>query len=183
MTQPWRDRDDRDVCSFTLSHSATSFAAAIFVAAEMRFTMKTIARYIVCIAAGSVVSLGGCDSRESTPAARTTSSTPERSTTTTPADNTGRNWDDAGRDAKTPIDQSQSTEHIKLTADIRKAVMANDMLSMGAKNCKIITDTSGQVWLRGVVDSQAEKDQIQRLARQIAGTNNVTNELEVKVAS
>ena len=149
----------------------------------MRLTMKTITRFIACIAAGSVVSLSGCDSRESTPAARTTSSTPERSTTTPPADNTGGNWDDHERDAKTPMDQSQSTAHIKLTADIRKAVMANDMLSMGAKNCKIITDTSGQVWLRGVVNSQAKKDQIQRMARQIAGTNNVTNELEVKDAS
>ncbi len=142
--------------------------------------MKTITRCIACIAAGCVVSLSGCESNENSPTANTSSTTPTRSTANTSADNTGNNRDDLGRDAKTPMDQSQSSEHVKLTADIRQAVVADDMLSMGAKNCKIITDTSGRVWLRGVVNSQAEKDLIEMKARQIAGANNVTNELEVK---
>lgn len=149
--------------------------------------MKTFTRCIVCIAAGSVVSLSGCDTRDNSPASgtsstpsRTTTSSPPATTTTADADNTGRNWDDRDRDAMTPIDQSQSSAHITMTADIRRAVMSDDMLSMNAKNSKIITDKSGQVWLRGVVNSRAEKDRIETLAREIAGANNVTNELEVK---
>lgn len=142
--------------------------------------MNNIMICIALIASGCAFSLSGCNTRDDSPAARTTSQTvPVRSTSTTPADNTGSNWDD-GRDAMTPMDQSQSSEHVKLTADIRQAVIADDTLSMGAKNCKIITDNSGRVWLRGVVYSQAEKDLIERIAKRIAGTNIVTNELEVK---
>lgn len=137
--------------------------------------MKSITRLIVCIAAGSVLSLSGCDTRDNSPASGTTSSTPDRNTTTSSAD-----ADNTGRNSMTPMNQSQSSEHITMTADIRRAVMEDDMLSMGAKNSKIITDDSGRVWLRGVVDSQSEKDRIQSIARQIAGTNNVTNELEVQ---
>ncbi|MCC5785287.1 MAG: BON domain-containing protein [Phycisphaerales bacterium] len=78
------------------------------------------------------------------------------------------------------MDQSQSSEHVQLTADVRRAVLAEDSLSMGAKNCKIITDKSGRVWLRGAVNTQTEKEMIERIARRIAGEDTVTNELEVK---
>jgi hyperosmotically inducible protein len=156
--------------------------------------MKTVTSYIACIAAGCLLSVSGCDTRDNSPTT-TTTSTPARSTTsapatTAPADTTDRDWYDvqtdrdreSDRDAKTPMDQSQSSEHISQTADIRRAVMADETLSMGAKNCKIITDQSGRVWLRGVVSSQAEKNQIESIARRIAGANNVTNELEVNVS-
>ncbi len=157
--------------------------------------MKTMTRFIVCVAAGSVVSLSGCDTRDNSPASGTSATpssntTPSRNTNTTApnntnqnqydADNTGRNQDDRDQNGMTPIDQSQSSEHISITSDIRRAVVDDDMLSMNAKNCKIITDDSGRVWLRGPVSSQAEKDRIENIAQQIAGARNVTNELEVK---
>lgn len=80
----------------------------------------------------------------------------------------------------TPMNQSQSSEHVRITADIRRAVIGDDTLSMGAKNCKIITDDQGRVWLRGVVYSRDEKDRIESIATRVAGANNVTNELEIK---
>lgn len=79
----------------------------------------------------------------------------------------------------TPMNQSQTSEHVSLTADIRRAIISDDTLSAGAKNCKIITDSSGMVWLRGAVKSNGEKNLIGRIARQIAGENAVTNELEI----
>ena len=53
-------------------------------------------------------------------------------------------------------------------------------MSMNAQNCKIITDKSGIVTLRGPVASQAEKDAIEAKAKTIAGVTSVVNELEVK---
>ncbi|TVQ30958.1 MAG: BON domain-containing protein [Phycisphaeraceae bacterium] len=141
--------------------------------------MKTFTRSFACIAAGCVVSLSGCDSSENTPARSDTSTTPTSSDRAS-ADNTGRNYDDHDRDAMTPMNQSQSGEHVRTTADIRRAVMGDDMLSTGAKNCKIITDDQGRVWLRGVVYSRDEKDRIESIATRVAGANNVTNELEIK---
>lgn len=152
------------------------------VATELRFVMKHITLCIALFAAGSVISLSSCDSRDDASAARAARSSqpaPDRGTSTTPPDNTGSNRDDVGR---TPLDQSETREHVKLTADIRQAIVEDDTLSMTATNCKIITDKSGRVWLRGVVDSQAEKDLIEQIAMQIAGANTVMNELEVKDA-
>lgn len=95
-----------------------------------------------------------------------------------PADNTARNRADTTPEAKTPMDQSNSSADVKITADIRTAIMSDDM-SMNAQNCKIITD-AGVVTLRGPVESQAEKDAIEAKARAVAGVVRVVNELEVK---
>ncbi len=141
--------------------------------------MNTMTIRIALIATGSAFALSGCDSRNDSTGTGTSQTDSVRGTSTTPADNTGSNRDDSQRDARTPMDQSESSEHIRLTADIRRAVVADDTLSTNAKNCKIITDESGRVWLRGVVESQSEKDQVERIATQIAGTGIVTNELEV----
>lgn len=131
------------------------------------------------IAAAGALGLSGCDSRESAPTTPATQTTQDRGGTTTPADNTRNNRGDAGRDAKTPMNQSQSSEHIGLTADIRRAIISDETLSAEAKNCKIITDDSGRVWLRGTVKSQGEKDLVGRIAGRIAGEDIVTNELEI----
>jgi osmotically-inducible protein OsmY len=158
-----------------------------FVATELRYVMNNVTSCITLIATASVFSLTGCDVRNDSSTARTTESATDRTTRTTAADNTddheadntGSNADNVGHDSITSLDQSEASEHISLTADIRQAVIADDSLSISAKNCKIITDESGSVWLRGVVDSMAEKDRIERIARQLAGTNSVKNELEI----
>lgn len=81
---------------------------------------------------------------------------------------------------KTTADQSQSAANIKITADIRRAIMEDSSMSMNAQNCKIITDESGRVTLRGVVENQAEKDSVQTKAVAVAGVSKVDNQLEIK---
>ena len=79
----------------------------------------------------------------------------------------------------TPMDQGNNAEDIRITAQIRKEVVANHGLSMNAKNVKIITQ-NGKVTLRGPVNTQEEKDTIGDIATRIAQAGNVDNELEVK---
>jgi hypothetical protein len=78
-----------------------------------------------------------------------------------------------------PFEQSEKAEDIKLTSDIRKAVLAADGLSMAADNVQIIT-RDGVVLLRGNVESQAEKDAIEKIAHSAAGVAQVQNQLVVK---
>jgi hyperosmotically inducible periplasmic protein len=94
-------------------------------------------------------------------------------------DNTGRNVRDRGGDTKTPGDQSESEADRTVTQQIRKAVVADDSLSIMAKNVKIIT-ADGVVTLRGPVQNPHEKATIEAKARQLAGVNKVDNQLEVK---
>jgi hyperosmotically inducible protein len=97
-------------------------------------------------------------------------------------DNTARNEVDRSGDTKTPMDQSESSAAIRITADIRRAIMDDKSMSTGAQNCKIITDDAGVVTLRGVVSSQAEKDSIAAKATGVVGVKQVDNQLEVKIS-
>jgi len=95
------------------------------------------------------------------------------------ADNTAKNERDASGDTKTSGDQSNSPEDIKLTAAIRRAIVADDSLTMTATNVKIIT-ADGKVTLRGPVKTAAEKTKIAELAKKEAGKATIDNQLEVK---
>jgi len=104
----------------------------------------------------------------------------KRSTTTREdVDNTERNMRDRDPDAITPMDQSESKEDRRITQEIRKSIMADDSLSSNAKNVKVITIDS-KVTLRGVVDSNQEKQVLASKANQVNGVKNVDNQLEVK---
>lgn len=142
-------------------------------------------RPIVFLACAGLPLLAACDRRnEPTPTARdsNTSIRSRDQTRPTPApDNTAKNKGDASKDAKTPMDQSQSSEDVKLTAEIRRAIMSDSAMSTNAQNCKIITDKTGLVTLRGVVSSQAEKDSIEAKAKAVVGVARVDNQLEVKI--
>lgn len=96
----------------------------------------------------------------------------------TPPDNTKVNERDRNAAAQTPIDQGNNETDLKITQQIRQAVMANDSLSFTAKNVKIITN-GGRVTLRGPVKTVAERDAIDAAARKVAGTQ-VDNQIEVK---
>jgi hyperosmotically inducible periplasmic protein len=98
-------------------------------------------------------------------------------TTAADADNTDRNERDRNDGTLTPMDQSNSTSDVQLSANIRKAIVGDDSLSFDAKNVKIIAN-GGQVTLRGSVNSAAEKAKIEAHARQIAGAR-VTSQLEI----
>lgn len=97
------------------------------------------------------------------------------------ADNTAKNERDRSGETLTSGDQSNSPEDIKITAAIRRAVVADKSLSMTAKNVKIIT-VQGKVTLRGPVTNAQEKATIARLAKSAAGKAKIQNQLEVKAS-
>lgn len=100
-----------------------------------------------------------------------------------PADNTGKNTRDRSGDTLTSSDQSSSdqsenSQDLKITQEVRKAIVADDSLSMNAQNVKVIT-TSGVVTLRGPVNSPQEKAKVTAAAERIAGVKRVDDQLEV----
>jgi hyperosmotically inducible periplasmic protein len=94
-------------------------------------------------------------------------------------DNSAVNERDRDPNAKTPIDQDENQRDVNITAEIRKAVVAHENMSINGQNVKIIT-SAGKVTLRGPVNSQVEKEVIDRIAKKVAGKDNVTNEIDVK---
>jgi len=104
---------------------------------------------------------------------------PPKATQAPAPDNTARNARDASPGTPTADGQGQSESDVRITADIRRAIVADESLSMNAHNCKVIT-RGGVVTLRGPVETQAEKDAIATLARGVVGESNVVNELEIK---
>ena len=97
------------------------------------------------------------------------------------ADNTEKNQRDRSGETRTPGDQSNSSEDVKITAAIRSAIFKEDSLSATAKNVKIIT-ADGTVTLRGPVQNAAEKAKIAELAQSAAGNAKIDNQLGVKAS-
>jgi uncharacterized protein YjbJ (UPF0337 family) len=95
------------------------------------------------------------------------------------ADNSGKNVRDRDDRALTPVDQGGNESDRSITQEIRKAVVADDGLSMNAKNVKIIT-IDGVVTLRGPVKSADEKAKIASVSAKAAGVKRVDNQLEVE---
>lgn len=85
---------------------------------------------------------------------------------------------DSSAKAKTPFDQSESTDDIEITAKIRQRVVDLPEMSVNARNVKIIT-IAGKVTLRGPVNSADEREVIGQIAKDVAGEQNVDNQLEV----
>lgn len=113
-----------------------------------------------------------------TPATSSTPATSADATRPTSPDNTAVNERDAVRDTKTPIDQDENQADVTRTAEIRKRLLDQPDMSVNARNAKIIT-SQGKVTLRGPVDSEAERDALVKIATDIAGAENVDNQLEV----
>ena len=95
-------------------------------------------------------------------------------------DNTGRNVRDRNDRTLTPMDQGNSKADLNTTAQIRKEIIAGKNMSTSARNVKIITN-NGQVTLRGPVSTAEEKRLIGEIANRIARSENVDNQLEVKL--
>jgi hyperosmotically inducible periplasmic protein len=95
------------------------------------------------------------------------------------ADNTARNERDRSEAAKTPPDQGENAADLEISANIRKAIVADDTLSTNAHNVKIIT-SAGVVTLRGPVKSAQEKTAVETKAKQVAGVNRIESLLEVE---
>jgi len=94
-------------------------------------------------------------------------------------DNTKVNERDRNAEAPTPTKQGNDQMDLRITQQIRQAVMSDKSLSFTAKNVKIIT-SGGRVVLRGTVKTDAERGSIESAARKIAGDGQVENLIEVK---
>jgi len=100
----------------------------------------------------------------------------------TDVDNTKRNIRDRDDATLTPENQGGSESDREITRLIRKSIVSEtgaEKESLNARNVKIIT-VNGVVTLRGVVESQAEKDSVEARAKNVAGATKVINQLEVK---
>ena len=97
----------------------------------------------------------------------------------TQPDNTAKNERDRSGETQTSGDQSNSPADLKITQNIRSALMKDDELSMTAKNIKVIT-ANGQVTLRGPVKTAQEKTKISQIARSAGGGAQIVDQLEVK---
>ncbi len=96
-------------------------------------------------------------------------------------DNTAKNKRDRSGETQTSGDQSNNPQDIKISAAVRKAVVADKSLSATAKNVKIIT-VNEVVTLRGPVKTADEKTKIEQLAQSAAGNAKIDNQLEVKAS-
>jgi hyperosmotically inducible periplasmic protein len=99
----------------------------------------------------------------------------------TDRENTAMNQRDRSGETKTSGDQSNSSADLKTTQAVRRALMADNELSMTAKNIKVIT-ANGQVTLRGPVNSAQEKSKIDQIARSAANGARIVDQLDVKQA-
>ena len=87
--------------------------------------------------------------------------------------------DDAVRGAKpTASDQSNDPVDVRITREIRQAIVDDDSLSTNAHNVKVIT-VDGVVTLRGPVDDAAEQARVVSAAREVEGVKRIENQLEV----
>lgn len=94
------------------------------------------------------------------------------------AANSTRNKTQIERHELTARDQGNSKVDIEITRNIRRRVVSEKSFSGSAKNIKIIT-IGGAVTLKGPVQSQDEKEAIDKIAHEVAGRAQVNNELEV----
>jgi len=95
-----------------------------------------------------------------------------------PADNTKINKRDTSSKELTADQQGETKQDRELTQKIRRAVVKDKSLSTDAHNVKIIT-VGGMVTLKGPVRSEQEKRTIEEKASQIAGSANITSEIDI----
>jgi hyperosmotically inducible protein len=98
--------------------------------------------------------------------------------TVPPADNTKSNQTDASNREVTADSQKENETDRGLVSRIRKRLMADKALSTYAHNVKIVA-IGGQVTLNGVVRNDDEKKKVASLAEEVAGKQNVVNDLKV----
>jgi hyperosmotically inducible protein len=93
-------------------------------------------------------------------------------------DNTERNTRVRQSNAKTADQQSNTKSDVELTRQIRRSIVADKALSTNAHNVKVIT-RGGKVTLKGPVRNQGEKEAIEAKAIEIAGVENVSNQINI----
>lgn len=94
------------------------------------------------------------------------------------ASNTGINKRDRDDKTLTPMDQMNNQSDLKITQEIRQALMKGEF-SMDAQNIKVIT-RNGTVTLRGPVKTSAELEKINALVKAMPDIKSIDNQLQVK---
>lgn len=95
------------------------------------------------------------------------------------ADNTRMNQRDRSANEPTADQQKMAQSDRDITQQIRKSIMSDKSLSTYGHNVKVITQ-NGMVTLKGPVRSEEEKKAVEDKAAQVAGTDKVTNEIDVQ---
>lgn len=96
-----------------------------------------------------------------------------------PAPVTAKSPDGKSPTAAAATDQGNSKSEVQTVAAIRKRMVASKTLSFGAKNATVITQ-GAKCTLRGTVKSDAERSEIEGIARNTDGITEVDNQLVVK---
>lgn len=96
----------------------------------------------------------------------------------TAPDNTKANQTDPSNRQMTADSQKENETDRGLAQRIRKSIVADKGLSTYAHNVKIVA-INGQVTLNGVVRSDEERAKVASLAVEVAGKQNVVNDLKV----
>ena len=94
-------------------------------------------------------------------------------------ENTERNVRDKSGTTLTPEDQMETESDVDITANIRKAAVKDESLSVNAQNVKIIT-SNRNVTLRGIVENADENMKLENIAKKTRGVLRVDNQLEIK---
>jgi hyperosmotically inducible protein len=94
-------------------------------------------------------------------------------------DNTKTNQRDQNPSEPTADKQKENPTDRQLAQQIRRALVKDKSLSTNAHNVKVIAQ-DGTVTLKGPVDSEAEKQAVEAKAAQIAGSDKVTSDIQVR---
>jgi osmotically-inducible protein OsmY len=97
----------------------------------------------------------------------------------TPPDNTKVNERDRTKNATTADQAKDNANDRDLMQKIRQSVMGDKSLSTYAHNVKVVAQ-HGKVTLKGPVRTEEEKKTVERMAVDVAGQDNVVNEITVK---
>jgi hyperosmotically inducible periplasmic protein len=95
------------------------------------------------------------------------------------ADNTKVNERDRNQSQPTAEQQKENPADRQLIQQIRRALVKDKSLSTNAHNVKVIAQ-DGTVTLKGPVNSESEKQAVEAKAAQIAGSDKVTSDLQVR---
>jgi len=93
-------------------------------------------------------------------------------------DNSKINQRDRNSSEVTAGQQKENRSDRETVREIRRALVKDNSLSTYAHNIKIISQNR-KVTLKGPVRSEEEKQAIEAKAKEVAGTDNVSNELQV----
>ena len=96
-----------------------------------------------------------------------------------PGDNTKVNQRDQSQNEATADKQKENGTDRQLAQQIRRALVKDKSLSTNAHNIKVIAQ-NGLVTLKGPVDSDSEKQAVETKAAQIAGSDKVTSQIEIR---